>query len=119
MTVSQSRSKDIIGQQEVWNGELFAGNTANNKEVFGYNDRYSEYRHQPSTVAGDFRDTLNYWHMARDFASQPVLNSDFIECDPTKRIHADQSDEHKLWIMVNHSIQARRLVKKPSINRVI
>ena len=108
-----------VGQQEVWQGELFAGDDTNNKNVFGWNDRYAEYRHQPSTVAGNFRDTLNYWHMARDFTEAPVLNESFIQCDPTTRIHADQTEEHKLWIMVNHSIQARRLVKKPSINRVI
>ena len=114
------RELEHVGQQEVWTGEVFGStDTAQNKETFGWNDRYAEYRHQPSSVAGDFRDTLNYWHMARDFAEAPVLNSDFIECDPTKRIHADQTDQHKLWVMVNHSIQARRLVKKPSINRVL
>lgn len=113
------RELEHVGQQEVWKGEVYAGDTATNKETFGYNDRYSEYRHQPSTVAGDFRDTLNYWHMARDFAEQPVLNEDFVTCDPTTRIHADQTEQHKLWCMVNHSIQCRRLVKKPSQNRVL
>lgn len=108
-----------IGQQEVLQGELQVSTNANNSQTFGYNDRYAEYRRQPSTVAGNFRTTLADWHMARDFATPPALNSAFIECDPTKRIYADQTDEHKLWIMCNHSIRARRLVRKPGINRVI
>lgn len=97
-----------IGQQAVLNKELYAvGGTL--EGIFGYQDRYDEYRRSESTIAGDFRTTLDMWHYARLFATPPVLNSDFVTSVPTKRVNAVQS-EHVLWVMANHNIQARRLV---------
>lgn len=98
-----------IGQQEILNKELY-GAHATPDGVFGYQDRYDEYRRTESTVAGQFRDTLDHWHMARIFASAPALNASFVKSDPTKRINAVQTED-VLWIMANHSIQARRLVE--------
>jgi len=101
-----------IGQQEVLNKELYASH-ATPDGVFGYQDRYDEYRRSESTIAGEFRTTLDYWHYARIFASQPALNADFVKAVPTKRVNAVQSED-VLWIMANHSIQARRLVSGSS-----
>lgn len=109
---------ELIGQQEVYEREVYLGATGTPTNVFGYQDRYAEYRHIPSTIAGDFRDTLNYWHLARSFSAPPVLNSDFIACDPGKRVFAEQT-AHSLWIMAAHSIQARRLVTKSTVGRII
>lgn len=109
---------ELIGQQEVYKRELNVEADATDSEVFGYQDRYAEYRHQYSNVAGDFRDTLNYWHLARSFAASPTLNQSFIDCDPTKRIFAEQT-AHSCWIMVSHSIQCRRMVGKQTIGRII
>jgi hypothetical protein len=95
-----------IGQQEILNSEVRMAH-ADPDGVFGYGDRYDEYRHQWSSIAGEFRSTLNYWHMARTFASDPALNSDFIDCVPPDRIFADASSD-TVYCMVNHSIQARR-----------
>ena len=97
-----------IGQQEVLNKEIYA-NHSSPDGIFGYQDRYDEYRRTESTIAGEFRSTLDYWHYARIFGSQPALNGDFIKSVPTKRVNAVQSED-VLWIMANHSIQARRLV---------
>jgi len=97
-----------IGQQEVLNKEIYASHSLPDG-IFGYQDRYDEYRRTESTIAGEFRTTLDYWHYARIFASQPALNADFIKSVPTKRVNAVQSED-VLWIMANHSIQARRLV---------
>lgn len=107
-----------VGQQSVFNKELYAvgsapaGGTEDPRDgVFGYQDRYDEYRRTPSTVAGQFRSVMNDWHFAREFSSMPVLNGDFVESNPTLRPFADQdSSSDHLWVMVNHSIQARRLV---------
>ncbi|MDL0081006.1 major capsid protein [Helicobacter zhangjianzhongii] len=99
-----------IGMQEVYQSELFA-TEANQKSVFGYQDRYDEYRHAYSGVSGDFRDTLDYWHLARKFDSAPVLNGSFIQANPTKRIFAEQTT-NPLWIMVQNSVQARRMMSK-------
>ncbi len=100
-----------IGQQEVLNKELYAAHTTP-EGVFGYSDRYDEYRRTQSTVSGEFRETvLDFWHMARIFASDPTLNADFVTSVPTKRINAVQTND-VLWIMANHSIQARRMLSK-------
>lgn len=104
------RELEILGQQEVKEREIY-GDSADETSIFGYVDRYREYREDWSKVCGEFRELLNYWHMARDFDSQPVLNEDFIKCVPTKRIHAVQTN-NVLYCMVSHKLTARRLVKK-------
>jgi hypothetical protein len=106
---------ELIGQQEIGTREVYAGAAAG---VWGYGDRYSEYRSVPSTIASDFRDTMSYWHLARLFSSAPALNADFIECDPGMRIFAEQTG-HPLWAMIGHKIQARRMVGKNTIGRII
>lgn len=99
-----------IGEQEILVKELYA-KASNPDEVFGYQDRYDEYRSHQSFVSGEFRDLLNYWHFARDFANEPTLNNDFIYGIPTNRPFAEQT-KNQLYCMVNHSIQARRLVSR-------
>lgn len=106
-----------IGQQEVMAQELWS-TTSNLSTPWGYQDRYAEYRHLQSRVSGDFRNTLNFWHMGRIFTAEPVLNASFVSCDPTKRIHAVQNAD-VLWCMVNNSIQARRMVTRSTVGRVI
>lgn len=98
-----------IGQQEILNKELYA-ESATPDGTFGWQDRYDEYRRTESTIAGEFRTTeLDFWHMARIFGSEPTLNADFIKSVPTKRNFAVQSED-VLWIMCQHSIQARRML---------
>ena len=100
-----------IGQQAVLNKEIYAA-SGTPDGTFGYQDRYDEYRRTESSVAGEFRTTvLDYWHMARTFASAPALNNAFVECLPTKRIFASAVN-NTLYVMANHSIQARRLVSQ-------
>lgn len=97
-----------IGQQEVLQREVYAPSATPNA-VFGYQDRYDEYRRAESSIAGNFRSTLDFWHYARIFAADPVLNGSFVTCDATKRPNAVPTED-VLWIMANHSIQARRMV---------
>lgn len=106
-----------IGQQEVWEGEIFATG-ASDYQTFGYQDRYSEYRAVPNGVSGQFRDTLDYWHLARDFASGPALNQSFVECDPSKRIFNVQNED-TLWIATQHNLVARRLVSKNATPKIL
>ena len=108
------RELQHIGQQEVLTKELYAGNSGGptgDDVVFGYQNRYDEYRWHESYVSGEFRTILNSWHMARDFANEPTLNADFINAVPTTRIFAAQEND-TLYCMANHSIQARRLMSK-------
>lgn len=105
-----------IGQMEVLNKEVYAAH-ATPDGVFGYQDRYDEYRRQDSTVSGDFRTNLNFWHFARAFSSDPALNSSFVECIPTENPFAVPSQD-VLYVMARHSIQARRLLPKMAANYV-
>lgn len=103
------RELQHIGMQEVRTRELKG--TAASDSIFGYQDRYDEYRRIFSGVSGDFRDTLDFWHLGRTFANDPVLNHDFITHEPDKRIFAEQT-QNEFLIMANHSIQARRMLSK-------
>lgn len=106
------RELQHIGQQEILNKELYIQHS-NQAGVFGYQDRYDEYRRMESSVAGEFRtEALDYWHLARTFGAEPVLNGSFVESVPTDRIFADQSGADTLYVMAAHSIQARRMVAK-------
>jgi len=75
-----------IGEQEVLNKEIYADGTATDDQVFGYQERYAEYRYRPSQVTGAFRSdaatSLDAWHLALDFGSLPALNATFIEDNP-------------------------------------
>lgn len=99
-----------IGQQEVYNKEVYAAH-ASPDGVFGYQDRYDEYRRQESGIAGEFRTTLNFWHFGRTFASSPALNGSFVSCVPPELPFAVPSTD-VLWVMAKHSIQARRSVAR-------
>lgn len=105
------RELEAIGQQEVLNKELYFLH-ATPEGVFGYQDRYDEYRRQESRVSGEFRtSTLNHWHMAREFSSDPALNATFVKSIPTERTFAVPSED-VLYVMAKHSVQARRLVSQ-------
>ena len=98
-----------IGQQEILNKELYAAHASPNG-VFGYQDRYDEYRRQENSIGGEFRSSvLNYWHLAREFSSDPALNATFVKCVPSERTFAVPAND-VMWVQANHNIQARRLV---------
>lgn len=101
-----------IGEQPVTNNEIYAYTPSSN-DTFGYVPRYAEYKYMPSRVAGDFRTTLDYWHLGRKFASQPALNAAFVNCDATKRIFAvDDPAGDSLYCHVLNKIKAVRPMPK-------
>lgn len=95
-----------IGEQEVYNKEIQSDHS-NPEGIFGYQARYDEYRSHPSSVSGEFRTIQDHWHYARKFESDVALNETFTKATPTKRVNASQ-DTDVLYVMANHSIQARR-----------
>lgn len=109
---------ETIGQQPVYRREVYLEADPNGATVFGYQDRFREYREHPSTVHGEFRSTLNFWHLSRQFTVAPALNASFVECDPSKRIHAVQTND-VLWCMIQNNIRARRMVSAFPSSRVI
>lgn len=105
------RELQHIGQQGINPQEVDNQTAAPTGTVFGYQDRYDEYRREESQVAGLFRTTLNTWHLSREFAGAPGLNSTFVSCVPSTRVFADTSADN-LYVMAKHSIQARRLISR-------
>lgn len=99
-----------VGQAEIYNQEVYSGDSGPT-DVFGYQDRYDEYRREESRVSGEFRSsTLNSWHLARIFASDVTLNSSFVTCDPAESRVLQSTATDSLQIMAHHTIGARRLV---------
>lgn len=86
-----------LGEQAVYNRELYAMGTADDAGVFGYQERYAEYRYKPSMITGKMRsndaNSLDVWHLAPYFSQLPTLGSDFIEEDPAfDRVIAVQNE---------------------------
>ena len=75
-----------IGEQSVYNQEIMAQGTAADTTVWGYQERFAEYRYKPSIVTGQFRSnfvtTLDSWHLSQNFATLPALNATFIVDNP-------------------------------------
>lgn len=77
-----------LGEQAVLNQEIFLQTAASgtNDEVFGYQERFAEYRYKPSRITGllasEEAQSLDVWHLSQDFAALPVLNASFIEEKP-------------------------------------
>lgn len=99
-----------IGQAGIQNREVYAMHP-DPTATWGYQDRYDEYRRMESGVSGEFRSTLDSWHMARNFSAPPVLNGSFVQANPTNRVYASTTTD-QIYAMCMHSIQARRAVAK-------
>jgi len=102
-----------IGEQPVFNRELFVSNDDNDEETFGYQPRYSEYRYMYDHVHGDFRDTLKFWHMAREFNELPLLGKNFTMANPTTRIYpVEDLRFKKLIVQLYFNFRAIRPIPK-------
>lgn len=92
-----------IGEQAVLTKEIWSnGVDAADNVVFGYQERYAEYRYKPSMITGlmrsDAAGTLDVWHLSQDFAAAPILNAAFIEENPPiARVVAVPSEKHFIF----------------------
>ncbi|MTH46049.1 major capsid protein [Intestinirhabdus alba] len=85
-----------LSEQAVLNKEIYAQGNEEDDKIFGYQERYAEYRYSPSKITGKFRSTdpqsLDVWHLSQKFENLPVLNAEFIkENPPLDRVLAVQS----------------------------
>lgn len=105
-----------LGEQPVLKGELyFSYQDGKNREEFGYQPMYTEYRTKASTVHGDLRDSMDYWTLNRKFASRPELNADFVTVKPsdTGRIFAlSGRAANALYVEADHSIKMVRAIPR-------
>ncbi|WNK12641.1 MAG: major capsid protein [Microvirus sp.] len=101
-----------LGEQPVYNKEIYyPANGTGADTVFGYQERWAEYRYKPSMVTGKFRsdlsDTLDSWHLALDFDASPSLNDSFMQDDPPlDRVIAVPSQPHVImdsYISMRHA----------------
>lgn len=95
---------NALGEQAVLNKEIYAQGSlaATDEDVFGYQERYAEYRYKPSEITGKFRSndaaTLDSWHLSQRFTSLPTLNATFIqETPPMDRVVAVPSEPDFLF----------------------
>lgn len=111
-----------LGEQEIKVKELYFNyydqidpetNVRANENTFGYTPRYAEYKFSSSEVHGDFRSSLDYWHLGRIFSNTPKLNKDFVTANPSTRIFAVQDkDISHCWIRCYHNLKAIRPMPK-------
>lgn len=105
-----------IGMQEVLTQELYADAT-NAGHIFGYSDRYQEYRYHKPLVTGEFRGNLSFWNMARVFKNQPELNDEFINmkhavADFKRPFQIQDNSAHSFVVMLKNHIRAYRPIPK-------
>jgi len=86
-----------LGEQAILNKEIYAQGTSQDDDVFGYQERYAEYRYFPSMITGKLRSTdpqsLDVWHLSQKFDSLPTLSAQFIQDNPpVSRILAVQNE---------------------------
>lgn len=99
----------FLGEQAVLNKEIYAQGNEEDDKVFGYQERYAEYRYAPSQVTGKFRSTyaqsLDSWHLAQKFENLPKLSPEFIvDNPPIDRVVAVPSEPQFLldcWFNLN------------------
>lgn len=118
-----NRELEHIGQQEIYSAELFQGGTAADNTVWGYQDRYDEYRHAQNRATGTFTSNSNSggsigvhypWSFSRNFAAAaPTLNGTFVACLPRVEPFAQATYlSAQFAVMSHHKVIARRMVSK-------
>lgn len=101
-----------LGEQPVYNYEIFAtaSNTQNgiNNEVFGYQERWAEYRYLPNIISGemrpDYAQSLDVWHYGDDYSSVPVLSKSWLE-EPTTYVARTLAVQNQDQILADFNTQ--------------
>lgn len=116
-----------LGEQAVLNQEIYCVGTANptqDADVFGYQERWAEYRYKNSKVTGRFRSNyatpLDVWHLVQYYSSLPVLGPTFIvENPPVDRLMAVASEPHMLMdsFVSNRCVRIIPTYSTPGLSR--
>lgn len=103
-----------LGEQEVFDNEIYMDVTSlpadrTNQPLFGYQSRYADWKYIPSSCHGDFRQSLDFWHLTRKFASTPNLDAQFVtfEDELQDRVF-NVSDVDTLWMYVYNKMNVKR-----------
>lgn len=100
-----------LGEQAILNKEIYSAPDGLNDNVFGYQERWAEYKYRASRVSGQMRSTfaspLDVWHLAQKFTSRPVLNSTFITDQPPLDRALVVGGSYNVQILVDALFDAR------------
>lgn len=114
-----------LGEQTILNKEIYAQGTPTDELVFGYQERYADYRYKNSIITGLFRSnataSLDVWHLAQEFSALPALNQFFIvEQPPIERVVAVTAEPHFILDCFFDEVTARPLptFSVPGINKL-
>lgn len=105
-----------LGEQPIYKAELYAlptnlqEDSAGELPLFGYTSRYADWKHQNNTIHGEFRTTLLFWTLARNFTGTPVLGEEFTIMNGIEqnRIFALAGDQDNFWLYVHNNVTVRR-----------
>lgn len=111
-----------LGEQEIKKNELFydltsASNRTAGEARFGFQERYCEYKYIPSTVHGEFKNNLQFWHLGRSFSAVPALNKSFVEPDssPLTRVFAVGSGANHFYVNLINNVTALRPMPRQAV----
>lgn len=101
----------LLGEEPVFDKEIFVDNNTSEDGVFGYVPRYSDYKSAQGETHGDFRSSMDMWTQNREFANKPELNEQFIYASPSLSPFAVQSNFNDVILCtVNYDVKASRLM---------
>ena len=103
-----------IGEQAVYNKEIYYQNTSDDNNVFGYQEAYADLRFKRNMITGQLRSqaasTLDIWHLAQKFTSLPTLNSTFIQSNTDlDRVIATPAEPHFTFDIYNELLSVRAM----------
>lgn len=104
-----------IGNQPVYNKEIFQQGTSDDNDVFGYKEAWAEYKYKPNRISGmlnsDYSAALDNWHYGDDYSSLPVLSQNWIEepkefVDRTLLVQSSTADQFTADIEIEQTVAA-------------
>lgn len=95
-----------LGQQEIYNAEIYAQGSSADKQIFGYTERNQELKTVPDVVTGSLRadQNLRVWSIARNFNSLPALDSEFIHVNPSDYDYLFALENYPHAVVTFHNI---------------
>lgn len=104
-----------IGNQPVYNYEIFTDGSSNDKGVFGYKEAWAEYKYKPNRLSGmmlsDYAQSLDTWTYADDYASLPVLSDQWLRetkdnIDRTLAVQSSVADQFTIDIYIEQEVRS-------------
>lgn len=100
-----------LGEQPIYDKQLFVDGNTTEDGVFGYTPRYADYKSDIGSIHGQLKGSLNYWTMARRFANKPQLNEEFIYGRPRQDAFVVTNHLQPCFVMeLDYHVRANRVL---------